>query len=104
MLLHPREVEALSLKEALSWVTELGFGNCVFEMNVKPLADACKSVQGELYFYTLVSDCVDYCKHFENVLVVFVRRSANVVAHKLARAAYSLSDRSFLPSHAHAAH
>lgn len=92
VLLHPREAEALSLKEALSWVKELGFRDCVFETDAKQLADACRNIQGASYFHTIVSDCVEYCKHFDNVLVQFVGRSANVVAHKLARATYSMSD------------
>lgn len=70
----------------------MGFRNCVFETDSKQLADACRNVQGASYFHTIVSDYVDYYKHFENVLVQFVRRSANVVAHKLARATYSSSD------------
>ena len=91
-LLQPREAEAISLREALSLVKELGFKNCVFETDAKQLDDACNGVHGESYFHTIVLDCVDYCKHFENVLVKFVHRSVNVVAHKLARATSSMSD------------
>ena len=40
---------------------------------------------------TIVSDCIELFKHFENVLVEFVSRSANEVAHKLARATHSMS-------------
>ncbi|XP_074356044.1 uncharacterized protein LOC141695716 [Apium graveolens] len=37
----PREVEGLSLKEALSWVKQHGFKCCVFETDSKLLAEAC---------------------------------------------------------------
>ncbi|XP_074352643.1 uncharacterized protein LOC141691787 [Apium graveolens] len=87
-LMQPLEAEALSLKEAMSWVKNLAFKKCVFETDGKQLMDACKGVQGNSYFYAIVTDCVDYCKHFENVLV----DSANGVTHMLARATYFMSD------------
>lgn len=93
-LLQPRETEALSLKEAMSWVKNLRFRNCVFETDAKHVVDACKGVKGNSYFHIIVTNCIciDYCKHFENVLVEFTNRSANGVAHMLARATYSMSD------------
>ena len=36
-------------------------------------------------------DCIELLKHFDDVLVKFVPRSANEVAHKLARATHSMS-------------
>ena len=70
---------------------ELGLKSRVFETDAKILADACKGVQGRAYFHTIVLDCLELFKQFDNVLVEFVSRSANEVAHKLARAAHSLS-------------
>lgn len=89
--MQPREVEALSLKEALGWVKEMGYQRCIFETDAKILAEACKQKLGKAYFHTIVSDCVELVKHFENVLVEFVCKSANEVAHKLARATHSMS-------------
>lgn len=43
-------------------------------------------------FDYIVDDCKELVKHFEEVLIVFVPRSANNVAHLLARGAYSVSD------------
>ena len=37
----------------------------------------------------IIEDCIDILKHFEQVLVMFVYRSANTAAHLLAKAAYS---------------
>ena len=92
VLLQPREAEAVSLKEALSWVKKMGIKKCVFATDAKQLSDACQQSQGESYFHTIVLDCVDYCKHFDSVLIEFTHRSANGVAHVLARATRSMSD------------
>lgn len=91
LLVHPREAEAIGLKEALSWTKELGFKQCIFETDAKLVADAINKVKGCAYFHTIILDCVELLKHFDNVLVQFVHRSANVVAHTLARATYSMS-------------
>ncbi|XP_074347318.1 uncharacterized protein LOC141686164 [Apium graveolens] len=90
-LYSPREAEALGLKEALSWVKNLGYKRCVFETDVKELAEACINVQGNSYFHLVVLDFIDLFKHFDEVLIDFVPRSANVVAHELARVTYSMS-------------
>lgn len=88
----PREAEALSLKEILSWTKQYGFTRCVFETDSKLLADACNGGSGRSYFHDIVRECVDLIKHFENVLVRFTHRSANEVAHTLARVSRSMSD------------
>ncbi|XP_074378458.1 uncharacterized protein LOC141719995 [Apium graveolens] len=89
--MYPREAEAVSLKEALSWTKDLGFRKCVFETDAKLLAEACKGTNGRSFFHTIVLDCIEFFKHFDDVLVNFVHRSANGVAHALARAAHSMS-------------
>lgn len=80
------------MKEALSWVIKNAYKKCVIETDSKCLVTACKGTPGEAFFGTLVSDCVHLLKHIDSVLVKFVYRSANVVAHELAKAAYSTSD------------
>ncbi|XP_074337198.1 uncharacterized protein LOC141674388 [Apium graveolens] len=89
---QPREAEALGLKEALAWAKSLGLKKCIFETDSKLLADACKGEQGRSYFHTIVLDCIQFFKHFDEMLVQFVHRSANEVAHTLARATHSMSD------------
>lgn len=88
----PREAEALSLKEVLSWTKRYGFTRCVFETDSKLLADACNGGSGRSYFHSIVSSCVELFNHFEDVIVRFVHRSANAVAHLLARVSRSMSD------------
>lgn len=90
-LYQPWEAEALGLKEALSWVKDLDYRRCIFETDAKALADACKGVQGRAYFHSIVLDCIELCKHYDVVLVDFVHKSANVIAHSLARATQSMS-------------
>ncbi|XP_074377333.1 uncharacterized protein LOC141718856 [Apium graveolens] len=88
----PREAEALGLKEVLSWTKQYGFTQCVFETDSKLLADTCNGSSRRSYFHNIVRECVELIKHFENVLVRFVHRSTNEVAHMLARVSLSMSD------------
>lgn len=91
---QPRIAEALSLREALSWTKEWRSSKCVFETDAKALVDAINKVkenQGRSMFDTIVDDCRELIKHFQEVLIFFVPRSANGVAHLLAKGAYSMS-------------
>lgn len=87
----PREAEALSLKEILCWMKQFGFARCIVETDSKLLADACNGSSGRSHFHSIVNDCVDLIKHFDEMLVRFVPRSANGVAHLLARVSRSMS-------------
>lgn len=55
------------------------------------VVDAINGNRGNLIFHSIIDDCVGLLKHFSQVLVVFEYRSANIVAHFLARAAVSMS-------------
>lgn len=88
----PREADAISFKEALSWVKSLGMQCCMFETDSKVLAMACKNQEGESFFHTIVFTYKQLLKHFGHVLVDYMYRSANCVAHVLATAAHSMSD------------
>lgn len=55
------------------------------------MLDACKGVQGRAYFHTIDLGCVELFKHFDDILVEFVHKSANEVAHMLARTTDSMS-------------
>lgn len=48
-------------------------------------------IEVDLTFDTIVEACSESLKNFEEVSIVFVSRSANSVAHRLAQAAYSMS-------------
>lgn len=64
----------------------------VFESDSKLLVDALSTKQGKSIFDTLVEDCREILKHFEEMLVVFIFRSANNIVHMLAQAGYFMSD------------
>ncbi|XP_074346112.1 uncharacterized protein LOC141684874 [Apium graveolens] len=90
---RPKEAEAIAFKEALSWIIELQHKNCVFETDSRVLVQACNRAPDNSYFGTIVGDCIQLLKHINPVLFQFAFRSANSVAHTLARATYSMSDK-----------
>ncbi|KAL8113024.1 hypothetical protein AgCh_020371 [Apium graveolens] len=87
-----REAEAMALKEAMQWALVNGWKTCIFESDAKMVVDAVHSVAGNSPFYFIVRDCVNLFRHFDEVQVCHIRRSANGVAHVLAQAARSMSD------------
>lgn len=80
------------MKEALSWAQRFEFRRYIIETDAKLLAEACNGGKERSYFHTIVMDCIEFFKHFDNVLVEFVHRFAKEVSHLLARATSSLSD------------
>lgn len=46
-------------------------------------------------FGRIVEDCREMIRKYNTIEVFFVKRSANIVAHELARVAYSFPDRVF---------
>ncbi|XP_074378629.1 uncharacterized protein LOC141720175 [Apium graveolens] len=95
----PREAEAIGMKEALSWVIARKNQCCIMESDSRMLVQACNGSPGEAMFGTIVGDCIQLLKHINPVLVRFTYRSANSVAHALAKANYSMSgEREWLDS------
>lgn len=80
------------MKEALSWIIEMQFDKCIVETDSKLLVQACNGAMDDSFFGTLVDDCVQLSKHINHVLIQFVYRYVNRVAHELARATYFMSD------------
>ena len=81
----------MGLKEALAWTKNRRQNRCIFECHAKLVVDAVNGEGGSSYFHTIVEDSVDIIEHFDEVLILFVHRSVNSVAHNLARVAYSMS-------------
>lgn len=86
-----REAEAVGLREALLWMKEWKTTNCIFELDAKLVVDAVYNNTGMANFHSIIDDCVVLLQHFVNVLVTYEHRSANNVAHELARAACSMT-------------
>lgn len=74
-----------------AWAKDKGFRKCIVETDSQVLARASKGGNRKSYFHTIVSDCIDLVKHFDELLVCFIHKSANGEAHALTRASYSVS-------------
>lgn len=62
-----REAEAVSLKEALSWIKPWGTSKCIFESDAKILLDAFQGRRGKSIFDTILEDFQELMKHFQEV-------------------------------------
>ena len=84
-------VEALCCKDALHchWLRNMGVCRVVLESDSQLLVNA---VHGHAKYLSSIRDCTELFRDIPEVFLVFVRRSANRVAHTLARAASSMSD------------
>ncbi|KAL8089646.1 hypothetical protein AgCh_039217 [Apium graveolens] len=87
----PIEAEALSLKKVLSWAKNFGYVHFNIKTDSKLLVDAYSGTTPRSYFHSIVNDCVELVKHFENVIVPFVPRSVNKVVHLLAKVSHFMS-------------
>ncbi|XP_060964543.1 uncharacterized protein LOC115704339 [Cannabis sativa] len=92
----PETVEVLGIKEALSWIKGKTWSKVVIESDCLVAVQAIhtKVVLPSL-FGMLVQDCQYLLSQLSHVQLCFVKRSANKVAHFLARSSCYLSDRSF---------
>ena len=92
--LEPALAEGMCCKEALSWVKNLGFSKVIMESDAQQLIQALhKTDRDYSYFGALVDDCKILSKDLSECSFEFAKRSANCVAHVLARAAGSRTDR-----------
>ena len=80
--------EALCLIEVLSWIEDLGINGTVIEMDSLVSVGAVnRPEEDQSYFGVLISDCHALLSSLDAVSVTYIPRNANVLAHKLARAA-----------------
>ncbi|KAM7508483.1 hypothetical protein LguiA_018936 [Lonicera macranthoides] len=71
-------VEALSFREALSWIKQLGLTNVCVEMDSRLLIDALKGKTSNLsYFGSIVKDCLVLASGLFYFPFAYVHRSAN---------------------------
>ena len=81
-----RELEALGLREALSWIKNLGFNQVIFELDSLQIVHALqKRVADVSEFGVLIKDCLSLLQGATYFSVAFTKRQNNVVAHILAR-------------------
>ena len=87
-----REAEALGVREALSWLKCLHLPRVIIEVDClqvfKALTENLSSPNG---FGLIIEECRFLAQELGEVQFSFVRRSANVAAHRVARVGGSLS-------------
>lgn len=91
-LFEPGEAEALSVREALKWTKILHLDNIQLESDCIQVINAIQHNHLVSSFDLLINDIIVLAREFDNLSFTFVRRSANRVAHALARDALSKSD------------
>lgn len=84
------------MKEALSWIDELKW------TNVSVVSDCLVVIQSirsktpmRSHFGRVIEDCREYLRRLNKVYLYHVKRSANIVAHQLARKSYNYLGRTF---------
>ncbi|XP_019166936.1 PREDICTED: uncharacterized protein LOC109162706 [Ipomoea nil] len=85
------EAEAVSLREALSWIKDTGMGNIDVEMDSQTVFYSLTSSSFNSSFGLLVEDIKELASLIHDVQFRFVRRSANCAAHTVAREVFSES-------------
>ncbi|KAL8527918.1 hypothetical protein ACS0TY_005652 [Phlomoides rotata] len=81
------EGEALGFLEALLWVKSLGLDNGIIEGDAKVVVNGINSSKAyNSVFGDFVVACRELVNSFQQINITFLRRSANVVAHEIARA------------------
>ena len=91
-MLTPFVAKALSFREALSWLKEVGMSSVLLESNAFVVVNAIKHCKVDDTCFGLISaDCISLLKEIQNCSVSFVRKSTNQVAHVLYRASVSMS-------------
>lgn len=88
--------EAIAFKEALSWIKSKDWNNIVLETDCFKVIQALRSsLVTSSPFGLVISDCKQLLSTIANAAFCFVKRSANSVAHCLARQSINFPDRIF---------
>lgn len=88
----PYLAEAMAIREALSWMKRNGYTNFILETDNLNFCLNFNSCNLDLsYVGLLIKQCRSIANDIGNVSIHHVRRSANHVAHVLARATGSMS-------------
>ncbi|KAL8098853.1 hypothetical protein AgCh_031539 [Apium graveolens] len=95
-LVSPVLAEAMAVKEALSWIDARQWSGVTLESDCLVVVQAIRSkTPMRSRFGVVVTECRDFMHRLNNIELLFVKRSANMVAHTLARESYALPGRSF---------
>lgn len=93
-MVSPEMAEILGVREALSWIKRKSWQRVIVETDSLVVTQSIRSsVSMVSYFGSIVEDCRSMLKELPDVKLLFIRRSANRVAHHVARASYYVDDR-----------
>ncbi|XP_031127667.1 uncharacterized protein LOC116029767 [Ipomoea triloba] len=86
----PFVAEAMAIKEALTWIKDRGMTHVILETDCLNFCNSFNSILLDLsYVGLIIKQCKLIARDIGDIVVHHVRRSANQVAHVLARAAGS---------------
>ncbi|KAM6558367.1 hypothetical protein CsatA_027606 [Cannabis sativa] len=92
-VVKPEIAETIGIKEALSWIERKQWSSVVIETDALVVVQAINSsILMPSQFGLLVGDCRILLSSLNNISLKFVKRSANRVAHCLARESCFSSD------------
>ncbi|XP_063939145.1 uncharacterized protein LOC135148333 [Daucus carota subsp. sativus] len=95
-LVSPVTAEAMAIKEALSWIDDMQWPHVTVESDCLVVVQAIRSkTPMRSHLGGIIEECRRLLTQFHKVSLFFVKRSANMVAHQLARESYDYPGRSF---------
>ncbi|KAM6564548.1 hypothetical protein CsatB_024546 [Cannabis sativa] len=93
---RPELAEAIGVREALSWIKNKQWTQVTLETDCLVVVQAIRNPTRMIsLFGDVIRECQNLLVVLRGVSISFVKRSANLVAHKIARAAISYPDRVF---------
>uniref|UniRef100_A0A803QS71 RNase H type-1 domain-containing protein n=1 Tax=Cannabis sativa TaxID=3483 RepID=A0A803QS71_CANSA len=82
----PELAESIGVREAMSWIKSHGWQHVTLETNCLTVVQALRSSMDMIsLFGQVILDCKKLLSYLKIVSVLFVKRSANMVAHNCAR-------------------
>ncbi|KAM6561917.1 hypothetical protein CsatB_021915 [Cannabis sativa] len=95
-IVRPELAEAIGVREALSWIKDKRWQQVVLETDCLVVVQAIRNPTHMIsLFGDVIKECQNLLVNLRGVTISFVKRSANLVAHTIARAAISYPDRTF---------
>ena len=91
--LAPKEAEIMRVRKALSWLKQMQMTKVLVKMDSQVVFSVLnRTSPASSPFAMLVKDCQDLTNSMSNIIFIFAKRSANNVAHIVARASCSMAN------------
>ncbi|XP_030483493.2 uncharacterized protein LOC115700078 [Cannabis sativa] len=88
--------EAIGVREALSWIKDKQWSHVILETDCLVVVQAIRNPIHMIFLFgDVIKECQNLLVSLSGVTISFVKRSANLVAHAIAKAATSYPDRIF---------